>query len=139
MLYVSDHGENLNDMGDGNYGHGTRSLTKFELDVPLIFIMNDAFAAAHRPEAGRIAGIKDLPVSHDNIAHTFMGVAGIRDPAVYRPALDISSPEFNTGVRHITDENMNLFEYDSFDFSKKSRLVELRKKLAEKYRSKFTW
>jgi lipid A ethanolaminephosphotransferase len=139
LLYVSDHGENLNDLGDGNYGHGTRALTKLELDVPFVFFLNDAFLAAHPAAAGRLAGRKDQPVSHDNICHTLMGIAGLRDPAVYRPELDLSSPDFKAGIRYITDENMNLYDFAAFDFSRKNPLQEINRTLAEKYRSKFTW
>ncbi|GEM_PF-6794547 len=139
MLYVSDHGENLNDMKDGNYGHGTRALTKYELDVPFIFYMNDKFIVTHADFAQFIASRKDKPVSHDNIAHTFMGIAGLHDPLLYRPDFDITSKDFKTGIRYITDENMNVFDYATFDFSKKDKIEEIKKTLAEEYRSKFTW
>jgi len=43
VLYVSDHGENLNDYGDGNLGHGTRELTRYELEIPFVFYFNDSF------------------------------------------------------------------------------------------------
>jgi len=35
VLYVSDHGENLNDYKDGNFGHGTRDFTRFEFEIPV--------------------------------------------------------------------------------------------------------
>jgi len=139
LLYVSDHGEKAYDWKDGNYGHGTKALTKFELDIPFIFYLNDAFIAAHQQAAERLVGRKDQPISHDNIAHTFMGIAGIRDPSIYRPDFDITSAEFKTGIRYITDENMNPYDYATFDFSKKDKLKEIKKTLAEEYRSKFTW
>ncbi|MFZ2654309.1 MAG: phosphoethanolamine transferase [Victivallales bacterium] len=139
MMYISDHGENLNDMKDNNYGHGTRALTQYELRIPFIVYMNDAFIGSHIQIAGKLRERKSQPVSHDNIVHTFMGIAGISDPYVYRSDLDISSSDFKTGIRYITDENMNPFDYDTFDFSKKDKLTEIKKTLAEEYRSKFTW
>ena len=139
MLYVSDHGENLNDKNDGNYGHGTRELTVYELRVPFIVYFNDVFIAQHVSSCARVVANKEKPISHDNIAHTLMGLAGISDPAVYRSEFDISAAGFNPGPRFITDENMNPYEYESFDFSRKNRFAEIKESLAEKYRSKFTW
>jgi hypothetical protein len=118
-IYVSDHGENLNDTGDKNYGHGTKELTRFELEVPFVVFMNDAFLEGHAKAAEALRARSGQPVCHDNVAHTLMGVAGISDPFVYRPELDVSSPSFRPGPRPITDENMNPFDYAAYDFSKK--------------------
>lgn len=138
-IYVSDHGENLNDAGDGNYGHGTKELTRFELEVPFVVFMNDAFLERHARAAEALRERGGQPVCHDNIAHTLMGVAGLSDPFVYRSELDVSSASFKPGPRFITDENMHPFDYASYDFSKKGKLAEIKDRLAEKYLQKFTW
>ena len=38
--------------------------------------------------------IKKIPISQDNISHTFLGLAGIADHTCYRAEEDLSSPEF---------------------------------------------
>lgn len=139
VLYVSDHGENLNDTGDGNFGHGTRALTPYELKVPFVFYFNDRFLERHPEVTRAIRERKDRPVSHDNVTHTFMGLAGIKDPFVYRSELDLGSSDFTPGTRWVTDENMRVFDYAAMDFSRTSKLRQIRQVLAEEYRSKFTW
>ncbi|MFZ2654366.1 MAG: sulfatase-like hydrolase/transferase [Victivallales bacterium] len=43
VWYMPDHGENLNDFGDGNFGHGCAGLTRFELELPSVIFFNNAF------------------------------------------------------------------------------------------------
>jgi glucan phosphoethanolaminetransferase (alkaline phosphatase superfamily) len=138
-LYVSDHGENLNDLGDGNRGHGTRTLTPYELKTPFVLYFNDAFLKKHGDAVARLRERKDQPVCHDHIAHTFMGLAGIGDPFVYRPSWDLSSPDFRVNPRIVTDENMRPADYTALDFSGKKKIEQFGEMMAEKYRSKFTW
>jgi glucan phosphoethanolaminetransferase (alkaline phosphatase superfamily) len=138
-LYVPDHGENLNDSGDHNYGHGTKRLTPHELKLPFLIYLNDEFLKKHPEEAIRLRERRDAPINHDNIAHTLMGLAGISDPFVYRNQYDLSSKEFVSHTRWVTDENMRLSDYTEMDFSRGSKFREFEIQLAEKYRSKFTW
>jgi len=122
-----------------NYGHGTRALTPYELKVPFVFYLNDGFLAKHPETAKRLRDRRELPVCRDHISHTFMGLAGISDPFVYRSEFDLTSPAFKPGPRQVTDENMRLSDYASIDFSRKSKFKEIKQFLAEEYRSKFTW
>jgi glucan phosphoethanolaminetransferase (alkaline phosphatase superfamily) len=139
VLYVSDHGENLNDMKDGYYGHGAKVLTRYDLQVPFVMYFNKSFIEK-RPEAYALLRARSTePVCHDYIAHTFMGLAGISDPFVYRSRLDLCSAAFQGCPRIITDENMQPFDYASYKFSRTPRFIDVGNKLAEEYRSKFTW
>ena len=112
VLYASDHGENLNDYGDGNFGHGTRDFTRFEFEIPFIVYFNDSFLKQYADQAESIRKLKDAAISQDNISHTFLGLAGIWDHACYRPGEDLSSPQFKTQKRYIIDENMNVYDFD---------------------------
>lgn len=94
MFYSSDHGENLNDFGDGNIQHSCREFTRYEIEVPMLFFANQAFADAYPQELGAIRSCQDRPVSHDNISQTLMGLADLADPAVYLPQCDLSSARF---------------------------------------------
>lgn len=138
-LYVPDHGENLNDLGDNNYGHGTKALTPYELKVPFIFYLNDSFIARNPEAANRLRGRRTTPVCHDHVAHTFMGLAGIADPFVYRSRWDLTSLDFKSNVRFVTDENMRLNDYATMEFFRVNKLRMFEEFLLGKYRSKFTW
>jgi arylsulfatase A-like enzyme len=94
MFYASDHGENLNDFGDGNIQHSCREFTRYEIEVPMLFFANQAFADAYPQELVAIGSCHDRSVSHDNISQTLMGLAGLADPAVYLPQCDLSSARF---------------------------------------------
>jgi heptose-I-phosphate ethanolaminephosphotransferase len=118
VLYVSDHGENLNDFDDGNYGHGTRYFTWFEFEIPFIMYFNDSFLKQY---AGKVKAMKTLtaaPISQDNVSHTFLGLAGIWDYALYRPQEDLSSPSFKTQERYVIDENMNIYNFAELNLDK---------------------
>jgi glucan phosphoethanolaminetransferase (alkaline phosphatase superfamily) len=138
-LFAPDHGENLNDSGDNNYGHGTKALTPYELKLPFVVYMNDSFTAKHPQSVNNLREKKDSPINHDNIAHTFMGFAGISDPYVYKSPWDLTSTEFAVNIRWVTDENMRLNDYATMDFSRKNKIREFKEQLEEKYRAKFTW
>ena len=94
MFYTSDHGENLNDFGDGNIQHSCREFTRYEIEVPMFFYANQAFVAAYPQEMAAIKSCASLPVSHDNIAQTMLGLAGLTDPQVYLPKYDMSNKNF---------------------------------------------
>jgi len=90
MFYSSDHGENLDDFGDGNIEHCCREFTRFEIEVPMIFYANKAFAEAYPRQLAAIRACENQPVSHDNLSQTLLGLAGLTDPQVYLPAYDLS-------------------------------------------------
>ena len=103
VFYASDHGENLNDSGDGNFSHGAMEINKYETDIPMVCYFNDAFVD-RKPEAVRsVLRHKDDLMTHDMIAHTFLGLCGVNDPAVYQPTFDLSSERFNPGELYFAD------------------------------------
>jgi heptose-I-phosphate ethanolaminephosphotransferase len=119
VLYASDHGENLNDYGDGNFGHGTRGFTRFEFEIPFIIFFNDPFIRTFPEQVKLLRQKKDVPVNQDSISHTLLGLAGIRDKNYYRPDHDLSSDKFKTHKRLIIDENMNIYEYDALHLERR--------------------
>jgi glucan phosphoethanolaminetransferase (alkaline phosphatase superfamily) len=94
MFYSSDHGENLNDFGDGNIQHSCREFTRYEIEVPMIFYANKAFGDACPRQMEAIWACRNRPVSHDNISQTLLGLAGLTDPLVYLPEYDLSNKAF---------------------------------------------
>lgn len=95
LLYTSDHGENLDDEGDGNFSHGARAITPWELSVPMFLAVNAAFARERPETAANLRRNGARPGHHDFVAPTLLGLAGLKDPAVYDPRLDLSSPAFD--------------------------------------------
>jgi glucan phosphoethanolaminetransferase (alkaline phosphatase superfamily) len=94
MFYSSDHGENLNDFADGNIQHSCRMFTRYEIEVPMLFYANQAFAAAYPQQMAAILACENRPVCHDNISQTMLGLAGLADPQVYLPECDMSNKLF---------------------------------------------
>jgi glucan phosphoethanolaminetransferase (alkaline phosphatase superfamily) len=101
LFYASDHGENLNDSGDGNLHHACRDFTRYEIEVPMIFYANRAFADAHPGRLAAIRACASLPVSHDNLSHTLLGLAGLGDPQVHLPAYDLSQAPYAAQPRFL--------------------------------------
>lgn len=94
LFYSSDHGENLNDFGDGNIQHACREFTCYEIEVPMLFVANRPFAAAYPRQLAAIRACANRPVGHDNISQTMLGLAGLTDPTVYLPCYDMSNSLF---------------------------------------------
>ena len=103
VFYVSDHGENLNDEGDRNFSHGVMDINRYEINIPMVCYFNEQFAGQYPQSAESIHKHKDELVTHDMIAHTFMGMARLNDPSVYQSAYDISSSEFNPVEMYFAD------------------------------------
>ncbi len=121
LLYASDHGENLNDFGDGNWGHGTREFTRFEFEIPFITYFNASFIRVQKRQAALMQQAKLKSISQDNISHTLLGLSGIFDVNYYRAEADLSSPLFKPHTRYIIDENMNTYEFDKLLFKQESK------------------
>ncbi len=117
MFYTSDHGEYLNDYQDGFYDHGNRNhLTRFEIEVPFYLTVNESFQHSHSAEMAGMRQHTQLPVSHDNVSHTLLGLMGIFT-AAYRPDLDLAAPGFTAGQRFIVERTnkVSLLENVRFD------------------------
>ncbi len=118
MLYVSDHGEYLNDFGEGFYDHGNRNhLTRFEIEVPFVPTFDDGFREGHAPEIARMVERTRLGVSHDNVSHTLLGLMGIFD-ASFRPESDLASARFAEGQRSVFDGANKITRLESVQFTR---------------------
>ena len=86
MLYVSDHGESL---GENNvYLHGLPNFIapRTQRHVPMIMWLGNHFDGVNVED---IKAKKDLPVSHDNISHTLLGLLEV-ESKIYHKELDLS-------------------------------------------------
>lgn len=109
VLYVSDHGENLNDHNNNTFGHGQKHFTKYELEIPFIFIFNPAFVETKTSKVKELMKRMHDPVSHDHVSHTLLGLAGIYDEQEYDESKDLTSPNFLEQDLYVIDRNMNIF------------------------------
>ena len=101
LFYCSDHGENFNESGDDNFYHSWQPwITGYEAYVPMFIYANKAFAKAY-PERMRLLILAaNAPLGHDNISHTLLGLANLKDPQVYRKKYDISGKDLRPTPRH---------------------------------------
>ncbi len=100
VLYISDHGEYLNEFHDGIYGHGVKRITRFELEIPFMVFYNDEFAALYPKEISNLIKHKNKKISLDNVSHTILGLYGIY-PRSYDETMDLSSDNFNENPRYL--------------------------------------
>lgn len=88
MLYLSDHGESL---GENNlYLHGMPWLLApdEQKKVPFVTWLSSAFQQQHGIDARCLAAQRDRPLSHDNLAHSLLGLMQVKTD-LYDPALDL--------------------------------------------------
>ncbi len=116
VLYVSDHGECLNDFGSGLYGHGmTKDVTIFELEIPFILFYNDAFAKTHRDDIKFLKQNVDKKISHDNVSHTILDILGIY-PKTYEQSYALSSENFKENERFIHHTTGKIVKFKDVKF-----------------------
>lgn len=117
MLYASDHGEYLNDYGDGFYDHGNRNhLTRFEIDIPFLMTCNRSFLEQWEAEIVRMRERTEVAVSHDNISHTLLGLMGVLDEH-YQPQYDLASDAFVRNPRYIVERTNVITPLEKVRFS----------------------
>lgn len=118
LIYLPDHGEYVNDNGDGIYGHGFKDLTYNEISIPLIFLFNDKFISEHKKIISTLKRHKNKAISQDNISHTILGLMGVQSPTFYNITYDLSSEKLKEHKRFIIDRNLNIESIESIDFIK---------------------
>jgi len=114
LFYTSDHGENLNDSGDGNYLHAIKEMTEYEVKVPLFFATNLAFYNKYKSKVDRILGNKNMLIGHDNISHTILGLAGLYDENYYKNKYDLSSRDFSQSKRYSINRRSEVINVDEY-------------------------
>ena len=126
MLYVSDHGEYLNDFGEGFYDHGNRNhLTRFEIEVPFLLTFNESFLKGHAAGIARMRERIHLGISDDNVSHTLLGLMGVFDTS-YRPESDLSSTRFVAVPRFVLDGENRITPLEKVHFAEERPVDLLR-------------
>ena len=87
LLYVSDHGESL---GENNlYLHGLpfALAPREQTHVPMLLWLAPQAGTAGRAAQTCLTGRLDVPLTHDNLFHSVLGLLGVQ-ASEYKPALD---------------------------------------------------
>ncbi len=92
VFYTSDHGESLGE--NGSFGHAANRFTapKEQLDVPFFIYISPEFAKTK--QGGKVQkalskAVKNAKnVSHDNIFHTLLSCAGVKNEVNEKPLID---------------------------------------------------
>lgn len=79
MLYFSDHGEEIYELGDF-MGHGTAATTrdkKYQLEVPFMIWMSDIFRKNHPDKVERMKNASHYKIATSDVSHVLMDIADI--------------------------------------------------------------
>jgi lipid A ethanolaminephosphotransferase len=88
LLYVSDHGESLGEQGMYLHGLPYAFAPEVQKHVPMLMWLSPEYAARTAVGIDCLAAHAAQPSSHDNVYHTLLGAAQIRNDS-YDAALDI--------------------------------------------------
>jgi lipid A ethanolaminephosphotransferase len=91
LLYMSDHGESLGELGIFLHGLPYAFAPDVQKQVPFVAWLGAAMVERRRIDAACLRGRLDVPLSHDNLFHTALGVLDVGSPT-YRLQLDAFAP-----------------------------------------------
>ena len=91
LLYVSDHGESLGEMGLYLHGVPYRIAPAQQLKVPMMMWFSHGFAQAEQLDLTCLRTQAAAPASHDNLYSTVLGVFDIRS-STYDAGYDLLAP-----------------------------------------------
>lgn len=90
MLYVSDHGESLGERGLYLHGIPYAVAPAVQTHVPMVVWLSRPFQAASALDQACLARRRELPVSHDNVFSSLLGLLDL-DTTVREGALDLTA------------------------------------------------
>ncbi|HMN46499.1 MAG TPA: phosphoethanolamine--lipid A transferase [Povalibacter sp.] len=88
LLYASDHGESLGEQGMYLHGLPYTFAPETQKHVPMLLWTSRGFQHRRKLDTPCLMKESTQALSHDNIYHTVLGLAGVRN-ASYNPALDL--------------------------------------------------
>jgi lipid A ethanolaminephosphotransferase len=91
MLFVSDHGESLGEMGLYLHGMPYAIAPREQTQVPMLMWLSDGWASATGLDLGCLRARAAQPVAHDHVFHTVLGLLDVASH-VYAPAWDLAAP-----------------------------------------------
>jgi len=91
MLYMSDHGESLGEKGLYLHGLPYAFAPSEQTHIPMVLWLSDRLRADDRISSPCVAGLRDEPLSHDNLYYTVLGLLHVQTK-MYEPARDLLTP-----------------------------------------------
>ena len=91
LVYMSDHGESLGELGIFLHGLPYRFAPEAQTRVPFVAWLGGEMAAQRRIDLACVGTRLDVPLSHDNLYHTVLGLVDVTTPT-YSPPLDAFAP-----------------------------------------------
>ena len=91
LLYMSDHGESLGELGLFLHGLPYRIAPEVQKRVPFVAWLGEALQARRGLDTACLRGRLDVPFSHDNLYHSVLGLLDVATPT-YQVALDAFAP-----------------------------------------------
>jgi lipid A ethanolaminephosphotransferase len=91
LIYASDHGESLGEQGVYLHGLPYAFAPREQTHIPLIFWASANYAERAELRMGCVSQHASDESSHDNLYHTVMGIAELRND-LYQGQLDLLSP-----------------------------------------------
>jgi lipid A ethanolaminephosphotransferase len=88
LVYASDHGESLGEQGIYLHGLPYAFAPATQTEVPMLLWTTPGYAQRARLQPGCLHGGAREQVSHDNLYHTILGAAEVRNKA-YDASLDL--------------------------------------------------
>ena len=88
LIYASDHGESLGEQGIYLHGMPYTFAPRLQKEVPMLLWTSRGYAQRARLRSGCLRSRADEPLSHDNLYHTVLGAAEVRNE-VYEARLDV--------------------------------------------------
>lgn len=88
LIYVSDHGESLGEQGLYLHGMPYAIAPPVQTGIPLFVWPSRGYAERTGLDVSCLRSTAHEPVSHDNVYHTLLGAAQVRDEH-YDPARDL--------------------------------------------------
>jgi len=89
MLYLSDHGESLGEHGLYLHGAPYAMAPDVQTQVPMALWLSPAYASSFALNAGCLATKSPLPLSHDHLFHSVLGMLDVQT-RLYQPAYDFT-------------------------------------------------
>lgn len=106
MIYVSDHGEDIFDDARHRFLHASPTPTYYQIHVPMLVWMSDAYVAEHPDKAEAVHSNSGKNVSSSRSTfHTLVSLAGLDMPA-YDPEAALTEGAYTEPVRmYLNDYN----------------------------------
>jgi len=116
VIYVSDHGECLDDDHDGRFGHGFEMPHRSEVEVPLVFWCSEKFRERFPGKIANLKSHKETPIDTQDLFFSISDLlnASFADMDVKRDFVSMSySPEvprtvYAPGGNLVVYENLRL-------------------------------